>query len=179
MDHTHIEQVDAALQRLQQLRAGHAGLAADALLKQTLRELDRAIEELQRMSEELSLREEELGRLEGALQVERSRRIELMETLAVPCLFTDAEGWIEEANTTALLMLGASLRGGRHSLAMHADAAAIQALIARTEKGEPAAETLTLRPHGRPPITVRVSVMRIRNVDPPVWRWFLPRQPQV
>jgi nitrogen fixation/metabolism regulation signal transduction histidine kinase len=177
-DISRLHQLDEALQRLQTIRSGQSGAHSDPILKQTLRQLDRAIEELQVMVEELSERDEELGRVADAVAQERTRRTELMETLAVPCLLTDRVGTIHEANTSALLLLGESLqRLGQNSLRDRVeDAAEFDALISRTATEPSATGTIVFTRPGPDRLTVRASTARIRNVNPPLWRWFLLRE---
>ena len=127
-----ITELDAAVQRLLSIRSEHEH-AGSPLLKQALSEIDQVIEELQVMFEELSQGRDDVQRLSTAVAQERRRRVELMEALSVACVFTDANGIIQEANTSALLLLGGSVEGlGRDSLCDHAaDRGACEALIAR------------------------------------------------
>ncbi len=129
---TGITELDAAVQRLLSIRSEHEH-AGSPLLRQALSEIDQVIEELQVMFEELSQGRDDLQRLSTAVAQERRRRVELMEALSVACVFTDAKGIIQEANTSALLLLGGSVEGlGRDSLCDHAaDRDACEALIAR------------------------------------------------
>ncbi len=172
-----IAQLDAAVQRLLTLRAAHGHAPAHPLVKQTLVQIDQAIEELQVMFEELSQGRDDLERLSGAVVLERGRRVELMESLTVACVLTDVRGTFQEANTSALLLLGGSLTGiGCDSLGNHAaDREACDALIARVASEASVVAPFLLRAPTGPPVVLRASVARIRNVHPPLWRWFLHR----
>lgn len=172
-----ITQLDAAVQRLLTLRADHGHAPAHPLVKQTLVQIDQAIEELQVMFEELSQGRDDLGRLSGAVVLERRRRVELMESLAVACVFTDGRGTIQEANTSALLLLGGSLTGvGYDSLCNYAaDREVCDALLARVASEPSVTAPFLLRAPTGPPVALSASVARIRNVHPPLWRWFLHR----
>ena len=176
MDTTRIDHVDAVLQRLQQVRAGHTSPATDTLSKQTLAELDRAIEELKVVAEEISSHDDELGRVMAAAELERGRRTELMEALAVPCFFTDENGAVQEANTSALLLMGASLQKGGASMRALLEPNAFDAIMARCGREVTVTEAIAVQPEGRPAVRVRASVARVRNVEPPLWRWFLQRE---
>jgi PAS domain-containing protein len=170
-----ITKLDAAVQRLVTLRSGHGHAPSHALLRQTLAQIDQAIEELQVMFEELSIGRDEVEQLAGAVERERSRRLELMESLSVACLFTDERGTIQEANTSALLLLGASVAGlGRDSLrAYAADPDECDAMLARLGSADSVAARFHLRARTGPPLALTVSAARVRNVRPPLWRWFL------
>jgi len=172
-----IAQLDAAVQRLLTLRADHGHAPAHPLVKQTLVQIDQAIEELQVMFEELSQGRDDLERLSGAVVREKLRRTELMESLTVACVFTDDRGTIQEANTSALLLLGGSLSGvGNDSLCSYAaDREACDALLARVASEPSVAAPFLLRAPTGPPLVLSASVARIRNVHPPLWRWFLHR----
>ena len=169
-----ITQLDAAVQRLLTIRSEHGYAPSHPLLKKTLAQIVRAIEELQVMFEELSQGHDEVRHLTSAIDMERSRRRELMESLSVGCVFTDEQGVIQEANTSALLLLGASLAGiGRDSLrGCAADAAAFDAMIAAAGPEGSIAATFMLR---AAPVAVNAVGTRVRNVHPPLWRWFLRR----
>lgn len=124
---------DAAVQRLLTLRADHGHAPPHPLVKQTLVQIDQAIEALQVVFEELSQGRDDLEQMTEAVALERRRRIELMESLTVACVFTDDGGTIQEANTSALLLLGGSVAGvGADSLCDYAaDRQACAALLAR------------------------------------------------
>jgi PAS domain-containing protein len=171
-----ISQLDAAVQRLLTIRSEHGQRPPHPLLKQTLAEIDRAIEALQVMFEELSQGHDEVRQLSAAVKTERSRRRELMESLSVGCVFTDAQGIIQEANTSALLLLGGSLAGiGRDSLRDYAaDAEACDAMLARAASEGSSAATFLLRDRR---VAVNAAGAQVRNVHPPMWRWFLRRAP--
>ena len=172
-----ITQLDAAVQRLLTLRADHGHAPPHPLVKQTLVQIDQAIEELQVMFEELSQGRDDLERLTGAVVLERGRRVELMESLTVACVFTDAAGRIQEANTSALLLLGGSVAGvGCDSLCDYAaDREACDALLARVASDASVVAPFHLRPRKGPAVVLSASIARIRNVHPPLWRWFLHR----
>jgi PAS domain-containing protein len=171
-----ITELDAAVQRLLSIRSEHEH-AGSPLLKQALAEIDQVIEELQVMFEELSAGRDDVQRLSAAVTRERRRRLELMEALSVACVITDAKGIVQEANTSALLLLGGSVEGlGRDSLCDHAaDRGACEALLARASGENPVHYTLLVRRPPGDPIHVTVSVSKLRNLVPPLWRWFLQR----
>src|SRR3954451_11576846 len=130
-----ITQLDAAVQRLLTLRSEHGRGGAHPLLKQTLAQVDQAIEELQVMFEEMSQGRDDVQRVVEAIEAERARRLELMESLSIACVFTDEKGVILEANTSAFLLLGVSVEGvGRETLCDAAvDRDACAAMLARAE----------------------------------------------
>jgi PAS domain-containing protein len=172
-----ITELDAAVQRLLTIRSAHQR-AASPLLKQAMVEVDHVIEELQVMFEELSQGRDDVQRIVAAVAQERRRRVELMEALSVACVMTNAQGTILEANTSALLLLGGSVEGlGRDSICDRAaDAGACEALLARAAAEGSVLETLTVRAQsGGTPLSVTASVSKLRNLEPPVWRWFLQR----
>jgi PAS domain-containing protein len=171
-----ITELDAAVQRLLSIRSEHEH-AGSPLLKQALSEIDQVIEELQVMFEELSQGRDDVQRLSTAVAQERQRRGELMEALSVSCVFTDANGIIHEANTSALLLLGGSVEGlGRDSLCDHGfDRDTCEALLARASAESTACDTLVVRRTSGDPHHVTASVSKLRNLAPPLWRWFLQR----
>ena len=172
-----IAQLDAAVQRLLTLRTDYRQARQDPLVKQTLVEIDQAIEELQVTFEELSQGRDDLERLAGTVVQERRRRIELMESLTVACVFTDGRGTIQEANTSALLLLGGTVAGvGYDSLCDYAaDRERCEALLARVASEPSVGAPFSLRARTGPPIVLNASVARVHNVHPPLWRWFLHR----
>jgi PAS domain-containing protein len=174
---TTITQIDATVQRLLTLREEHGRRPSHPLLRQTLAQIDEAIEELQVMFEELAQRHDEVTRLTEAIEAERTRRRVLMESLSVACLFTDATGAIHEANTSALLLLGARDSGlGRDTLQEYvADPVACDAIIARLGSEPDLTATFWVRRRAGAPVAVSASVSRVRHVHPPLWRWFLLR----
>ena len=172
-----ITELDAAVQRLLTIRSAHQR-AASPLLKQAMSEVDHVIEELQVMFEELSQGRDDVQRIVTAVAQERRRRVELMEALSVACVLTNAQGTILEANTSALLLLGGSVEGlGRDSICERAaDAGACEALLTRAAAEGSVLETLAVRAQtGGTAVRVTVSVSKLRNLEPPVWRWFLQR----
>jgi PAS domain S-box-containing protein len=171
-----ITELDAAVQRLLTIRSEHEH-AGSPLLKQALSEIDQVIEELQVMFEELSQGRDDVQRLSAAVAQERRRRVELMEALSVACVFTDAEGILHEANTSALLLLGGSVEGlGRDSVCDHGvDRDLCEALLARASAEGTVSDTLVVRRHSGDTIPVTASVSKLRNLTPPLWRWFLQR----
>jgi PAS domain-containing protein len=173
---TGITELDAAVQRLLSIRSEHEH-AGSPLLRQALSEIDQVIEELQVMFEELSQGRDDLQRLSTAVAQERRRRVELMEALSVACVFTDAKGIIQEANTSALLLLGGSVEGlGRDSLCDHtSDRDACEALIARAAAEPSVLDRLIVKRKSGDGVAVTASVVMLRNLAPPLWRWFLQR----
>lgn len=171
-----ITELDAAVQRLLTIRSGHDH-PGSPLLKQTLSEVDQVIEELQVMFEELSQGRDDVQRLVSAVDEERRRRVELMESLSVACVFTDAGGIIQEANTSALLVLGGSVEGiGRDSLCdFAADPEACRSLLARAAAEGTVQDTLRVCHHSGESIALVSSVAKLRNLETPLWRWFLQR----
>ncbi len=171
-----IGELDAAVQRLVTIRSAH-DRGGSPLVKQTLAEIDHVIEELQVMFEELSQGRDDAQRMMDAVAQERRRRLELMEALSVACVFTDARGTIREANTSALLLLRGSVAGlGRDSLCdLAADPGACEALLTRAAVEGGIRDTFLVRPHGGDPMAVTASVAKLRNLEPPLWRWFLQR----
>src|SRR3954451_19304113 len=169
-----ITELDAAVQRLLSIRSEHEH-AGSPLFKQANSEIDQVIEELQVMFEELSQGRDDVQRLSAAVAQERRRRVELMEALSVACVITDAAGIMHEANTSALLLLGGSVEGlGRDSLCDHAaDRAACEALLARAAAESAVIDTLVVRRRSGDPLPVTASVSKLRNLAPPLWRWFL------
>jgi PAS domain-containing protein len=166
--------LEATLRRLKALRADRSGDVPGVLLKQILVQIDHAIEELQVTMEELSGRDGELDAIESAVLAERMRRAELMEALSVPCLFTDAAGTLLEANTSALLLLGGSAAGlGTDPVRRHVAEAELDGLLARMADETTVTGRLTVRRTAGPDLPITVSISRIRNVNPPLWRWFL------
>lgn len=166
--------LEEALRRLKALRGERAGEVPGVLLKQILVQIDHAIEELQVTMEELSGRDGELDAVESAVLAERMRRAELMEALSVPCLFTDAAGTLLEANTSALLLLGGSAAGlGTDPVRRHVGEAELDDLLARMVSETTVTGRLTVRREPGPDLPITVSISRIRNVNPPLWRWFL------
>jgi PAS domain-containing protein len=171
-----ITELDAAVQRLLTIRSEHEH-AGSPLLKQALSEIDQVIEELQVMFEELSQGRDDVQRLVSAVEQERRRRVELMEALSVACVFTDAQGVIHEANTSALLLLGVSAEGiGRDSLCdVAADPEVCHRLLERAAADGTVVDTLPVRQHGREVVALNASVAQLRNLEAPLWRWFLQR----
>jgi hypothetical protein len=91
-------------------------------------------------------------------------------------VLTQAQGIIQEANTSALLLLGGSLAGiGRDSLRDYAaDSEACDAMLARAAAEGSGAATFLLRDRT---VAVNAAGAQVRNVHPPIWRWFLRRAP--
>jgi len=177
---TTITQINATVRRLLTLRAEHRRTPAHPLLKQTLVQIDHAIEELQVMFEELALRHDEGNRLAEAIDAERNRRRELMEALSVACVFTDGAGTIHEANTSALLLLGAPVASLRRDTLQRyvEDPVACDAVIGRLASEPEVTATVRIQQRTGAAVAVTVTAARVRHVHPPLWRWFLLRSPE-
>jgi PAS domain-containing protein len=172
-----ITELDAAVQRLLAIRSQDRQGGSHPLLKQAFAEIDQVIEELQVMFEVLSQGCDDTARLAAAVTFEQRRRVELMESLSVACVLTDAQGTILEANTSALLLLGASVANlGRATICDYAaDRTACEALITRAASGAAVVDTLLVRRNPGAAMAVTVSVATLRNLEPARCRWFLQR----
>lgn len=182
------------IERLEELRralatAASSGSGVDAGRPEPSRRvpLDGAsavLEEAMAIQEDLLERHEALQASQDARDVERRFHEELVELAPDPCMVTDASGVVTEANVAALALLGVppELVKGR-PLADFVDARSrrelrrhVAQLLQDHDAPAPVVFQLDLRPKGRAPIPVEMTIARLRSLpDQAQWLSFLAR----
>ena len=164
----------AALQRLAALqkRAERVAGASEPVLRSAMKELAGALEDLKGASDHLHRQADELDDLRGRTAAMVDRFNEFAEVLPIPCVWTNAEGEIDAANTVAADFLNVSLPhlAGRSLMLFVSDRqkfmdanAALVALVDRVEF------VSVVRPRERRPRPVRLLGRRMQNDTRVIW----------
>jgi PAS domain-containing protein len=124
----------------------------------------------------------ELHRTEETCRVQRAelatltdRRLDLLNTLPVPCLLTDADGLVVEANREAFSVLNSSERhllGRPVVLWFKARDDATSFVRALRTGSDTIRREMLLTPREHRARRVSVVVQRAAGTEPPLWRWF-------
>ena len=162
----------ASLQRRADKTGPPAGLVRDAL-----EELNSALEELRVANEALSDQAAEVLRARDNGDESKRDLERLFATLPIPCLFTESDGRILDANPQAsqLLNVGRQHLAGKPLLLFFMDRDLVtRGLDSLPETGEFVYATI-IRPRERRPREVLVRVVRLLTRDRCCW--FLDRVP--
>ena len=151
---------------------GDGGRPADAQLR-VLR--DKLPSLLDTLVEEVRSFEHRIDLLQKMLDEQIVRRDDLMRTVPVACVLTDAQGQITNANREATLLLNRSVRSlvtrplERYVL----DRTDIERATARLEDLTGRLHLkVVVKPREKPPVPASVTIQRVADGPTPVWRWF-------
>jgi PAS domain-containing protein len=124
---------------------------------------------------ELRALEDECGELHRRLGAAETRREDLLDSLPVPCVLTDAAGIVIRLNQQAASTLNVSAQAasGHPILLMFDDREAARHRIERLPSVDVAQWRARLRPRDRRPRPCTVVVHVAAGTRPPAWRWFL------
>lgn len=141
--------------------------APGPVLKPALKELSTAIEELQVANEQLSLHVTELAATRHESAGLLARQDEFIDLLPLPCLWTDHDGVVDQANeaTAALFNVAARrLQGKPLSLFLSDRPAFFDALeVLRSERSRVVDVAIQVRPRERRPRQMRLAGHRLRH----------------
>lgn len=176
--HRHIAKTTLRLDDLVH-QAGRASAPAPELLETSLTELSSALEELRVSEEELRSQRDDLDASREALRVEVERWQELFRLAPDPCLVTDLDGTICEANHSAAQLLGVReevLPGKPLAVFVAEDdrRELLRQLPWIAEAQRLTAWELRLRPRsgGTVPVELSVAAMRDRSGAPTGFQWI-------
>ncbi|HVL69767.1 MAG TPA: PAS domain-containing protein [Vicinamibacterales bacterium] len=162
------------LARLQK-RAERIPAPASAVLSAALSEFAEALEELQVATEQLQEHLDTVAEARHEAQVLRQQFSEYAEILPLPCLWTNADGDVEQANDAAAALLNVSPQhlAGRPLMLFFTDRGGFtDALTALNEGVTSIVEIAALvRPRERRPRPVRVVGRRLQH--DPRRCWFI------
>jgi PAS domain-containing protein len=158
----------AALGRLASLqKRAEKGVPSAAVVRTALKELSDSLEQLQVANEQMHQQVEETAVLKVRLQAEAARLRELVEALPVPCVWTQPDGQIHEANAAAadLLNVSALHLAGRPLMLFTVDRARFQESLTALNEGLTAIVEVpaTLRPRERKARHVRLIGRRFEH----------------
>ncbi len=155
------EQMDAARTRAERLQTRAASQAApQALLPETLEELQAALEELQVAEEELRQQNEELFGAHLLLEAERQRYQDLFQSAPEGYLVTDGHGMVREVNTAGAALLGTTARALRGK--------PLANIVAETDRPEFRRLLLTLSSPPAAPVRLEMTLAPRRGSPVPV-----------
>jgi len=133
--------------------------------KSAIRELGDALEEVRVATEHLQIAADDLAvtRREATENADRYR--ELYEALPMPCIITNDQGTVDEANTLAskLLNVAAPYLGGKPLLLYLPQRDVYFKLMQDVSASGSASARAMLRPRDRKPVDVHVSVTALRR----------------
>ncbi len=135
------------------------------LSKTALRELSEALEELRVATEHLQLAADDLAvsRREATASADSYR--ELYEGLPMPCVLTNEQGTVDEANIRAskLLNVAAPYLTGKPLLLYLPQRETYFGLLEKVRIADVARATVMLRPRDRKPVEVNVTVTALKR----------------
>jgi PAS domain-containing protein len=125
---------------------------------------------------ELHRTEDAYAALRAQVATISERRVDLLNALPIPCLLTDVDGVVVEANRKAFDALNSSERHllGRPVVLWFKDRDVAASVVSGLRwTGDAMHREMLLTPREHRSRRVSVVVQRAAGTEPPLWRWFL------
>jgi PAS domain-containing protein len=150
---------------------GRGDTAAPHVIQHALRELGEALEEVRVAAEHLQVAADDLAVARHEATVHANRYRELYEELPVPCLLTNDEGRVEDANRLAsrLLNVGKKYLSGKPLFLYIPQREGFFRIIEQVRESGSATACLSLQPRDRRPVPARVMVTALRHEQRLCW----------
>jgi PAS domain-containing protein len=101
-----------------------------------------------------------------------TRRADLLETLPIPCVVTDARGVIVEGNREAALLMNTPVASlaGRDIHLYFTDRDVVQGIVASLRHANHSVDAIRIKPREKLGKTCRLITHRVADAE--MWRWF-------